>query len=82
MGARVGQHKLGTRADKYKLGARAGKHKLGARPEGRGPSKGPVAGKYKYPLKLANMIIQKQSFRGVLSWSYNTKTGVQLIDLY
>ena len=61
-GARAGKHKVGTRAGKYKLGARArkyklraraGKYKLGARAgsqgQGRGPSNGPGAGKYKHP---------------------------------
>ena len=50
LGARAGKYKFGTRADKYKLGARAGKYKFGARAGGRGPSKGPEAGKYKHPL--------------------------------
>ena len=40
------KYKLGIRAGKYKLEARTGKYKFGAR--GRGTSKEPGAGKYKY----------------------------------
>ena len=50
---RASKYKSGARASKYKLGARTGKCKLGARAggqsQGLGPSKGPGAGKYKYP---------------------------------
>ena len=51
MGVRAGKYKLGARTGKYKLEARAGKHKLGTRAMGRGLSKGPGAGKYKYPFE-------------------------------
>ena len=56
-GARVGKYKLAASAGKHKLGSRAGKYQLGARAraggqaEGRRPSRGPGAGKYKYPIK-------------------------------
>ena len=53
MGARAGKYELAARVGKYKFGARAGKHKFGAGAGGQGqnrePSKGPGAGKYKYP---------------------------------
>ena len=51
-GARADKYKFGARTGKYKLGARAGKYKFGARAQcrGRGPSKAPGAGKYKYPM--------------------------------
>ena len=53
MRVRVGKYKLGARAGKYKFGARAGKYKFGARPggpsQGREPSQGPEAEKYKHP---------------------------------
>ena len=51
MAARAVKYKFGARAGKYKLGARARKYKLGARAGGRGTSKEPGAGKYKYPPK-------------------------------
>ena len=57
--ARADKYKLGARVSKHKLGARAGKYRLGARVgagtgdqcQGRGPSRRPGAGKYKYAAK-------------------------------
>ena len=69
-GARVDKYKLGARTSKYKSATRAGKYKLGARAEGQGqgrrPSNGPRAGKYKKPVRETSLKCSEAASGSVL----------------
>ena len=87
MGARAGKYKFGARAGKHKLGARAGRYKLGG--QGRGPSKGPGAGKYKYPSTDLFIIINTETsntkifvFHVITVGHYNRLSRINIRSFY